>query len=68
MRNSLSLLLLLFSTISSFGAGAQAVAAGSWEPRNYATRFGLVADYDFGDTNSLTLNGAGIASLGARQA
>lgn len=59
MLRLLSLILLLATSLPALAQfGAQAVSAGRWEPRNYATSLGLQASYCTYWANTVTLNGA----------
>lgn len=61
--NNLALLALLLSTLPGLAQFGQGVAAGSWEPLAIRTKAGIVADWNPGMSNTVTLNGAGISQL-----
>jgi hypothetical protein len=52
-----SLILLLLSTLAALAQGGGYCTMSTWEPRNIATKAGLVASYDPGNTNTLVFNG-----------
>lgn len=67
MRKLLSLILLLTSSLPALAQfGAQAVAAGRWEPRNYVNGLGVQALYCTYWTNGITLNGSGASEWADR--
>lgn len=62
-----TLLFLFLSTLGALAQGGAYCTMSTWEPRNLATKAGLVASYDFGNQATLTGNPSVAAGNGISQ-
>lgn len=60
------LLLLLGSSVCLGQSICSTAIKAAWEPRNIATKAGLVASYDPGNASTVVLNGSGVSALSNR--